>query len=110
MTAGINPALEAAIRRTVALGRVDVSIQVAAEQLRAMVRAEPNITPGKVLRRCGVPASQWSNNSDWDAALWTVADIWCDLQRELMGHPVRQAPASPYSTLDPVREVAATPR
>ena len=112
MTA-INHALEAAIHRAVAIGRVDVSIQVAAEQLRAMVRAEPNITPGEVLRRCGLSAvsAGWrSNDSDWDTALWTVADIWCDLQRELIGHPARQAPASPYSILHPAREVAATPR
>ena len=100
MTA-INHALEAAIHRAVAIGRVDVSIQVAAEQLRAMVRAEPNITPGEVLRRCDVSAGWRSNDSDWDTALWTVADIWCDLQRELMGHPARQAPASPYSILRP---------
>ncbi len=113
MTADINRAIEDAIHRAFALGRVDVSIDVAAKELRRMVAASPDITPTQILRLCGVPALPWiSWDYDWDHALWTVADVWCDLQRELLGRPARQAPASPYSILHyaiPAREAAATP-
>lgn len=96
MTAAINPALEAAIRRAYTLGRVDQSIEVAADELRRMVAADPGITPGRVLCLCGAPDGRWV---DWDHVLWQVADIWCELQRGLQGRPTREVPASPYSVL-----------
>ena len=100
MTAAVNRALEDAIRRAYALGRVDQSIDVAAEQLRAMVKADPRIAPRDVLRLCGAPAgSRYAWDYDWDHVLWTVADLWCELQRELLGRPTRTLPASPYSPL-----------
>jgi hypothetical protein len=102
-----NRALEAAIRRAYELGRVDESIGVAAEELRRIVAANPKITTGDALRMCGATVrSRHAWNYDWDQTLWTVADVWCDLQRELHGRPARQAPASPYAPL-PAREVAA---
>jgi hypothetical protein len=140
MTAAINHALEDAIRRAYALGRVDQSIGWAAEELRRMVAADHGITPGEVLRLYGAPASRWSNIPDWDYALWWVADVWCEVQRGLQGRPARQPQVSPYSGLntlirkayeagwnagervtrervlsvfdadDPAREAAATPR
>ncbi len=114
MTAAINHALDAAIQRAYALGRVDEAIGVAAEELRRIVAAEPGITPGEVLRRYGEPAGKWIV-PDWDHALWTLANIWCELYRALEGHPVRQPPVSPYSPYSvlceiPAREAAATRR
>jgi hypothetical protein len=94
VTGFINHALEAAVRRAYALGRVDQSIERAAEQLREMVR--PGITPAYVRQVCGLPATEWA---DWDQVLWEVADIWCDLYRGLHARPKHQPPASPYSVL-----------
>ncbi len=113
MSVAINHALEAAIQRAYALGRVDQSIGVAAAELRRMAEADPEITPRQVLRRCEVPPSRWLI-LDWDHVLWAIADRWCELHRELQGHPARQLPASPYSVyvvLPPLgREAAATQR
>ena len=109
MTSAINHALEAAIRRAYELGRIDQSIEWAAEELRRVVMAEPDITPLQVVRRYNARPGPWSNVPDWEEALWRVADVWCGLQ----GRPARQPPASPYSVLRyaiPAREVAATPR
>ena len=112
MTASLNRYLEDAIRRAYALGRVDQSIEVAAEQLRAMVRADPRIAPRQVLRLCGAPAgSRYAWDYDWDDALWAVADVWCELYRGLQGRAARPRPASPYSVLQhalPAPEAAAT--
>jgi hypothetical protein len=106
VTGFINPALEAAVRRAYALGRVDQSIDIAAAQLREMVR--PGITPASVRQACGLPTTEWP---DWDQVLWEVADIWCELYRGLHARPERQPPASsPYSVLRyaiPVGEAAA---
>ncbi len=106
----MKPALEDAIRRAYALGRVDQSIGFAAEELERVVEAEPDVTPGEILRRHDARPSPWSNLPDWDEALWCVADVWCDLQRGLHVLPARQPPASsPYSVLVyaiPAREAA----
>ncbi len=104
MTGALNHAIEAAIRRAYALGRVDEAIERAAEELERMVAAEPDITPGEVLRRYGEDAGKWIM-PDWDHALWTLADVWCELQRELRGQPARRLPTSPYSVL--CHEIAA---
>jgi hypothetical protein len=112
MTTAVNHRmLEAAIDRAFALGRVDQSIQVAADELRRMVAADPRITPWRVLQLYRAPAGRWSNVPDWDHALWWVADVWCELYRRLQGRAARQPPASPYSVLRyaiAAREVAET--
>ncbi len=113
MTAAINHALEAAIRRAYALGRVDQSIRFAAEEMERLVEADPDVTPWCIMMMYGVPASRWSNIPDWDHALSALADVWCELYRGLQGHPARQPPTSPYSVLVyalPAREAAATQR
>jgi hypothetical protein len=113
MTSAINHALEAAIRRAYELGRIDQSIEWAAEELRRVVMAEPDITPLQVVRRYNARPGPWSNVPDWDEALWRIADVWCELHRGLQGRPARRLPASPYSVLVyaiPAREAAATQR
>jgi hypothetical protein len=99
----IAHALEMAIRRAYALGRVDESIGWAAEELRRMVEADPGITPEEVVRLYGeqLPPRRWSNIYDWDRALWCVAEVWCVVYRRLQGRPARKLPASPYSVLHP---------
>ena len=106
-------AIEMAIRRAYHLGRIDQSLEVAADELRRMVEADPGITPGEVLRLYGAPAGRWSNIPDWDRALWWVADVWCEVYRGLQGRPTRQLPASPCAVLvyaTPAREAAVTQR
>ncbi len=114
MTAPLNYALEDAIRRACALGRVDQSIGFAAAELRRMVAAEPHITPGYILWLYGEPASARRRYfADWDYVLWRVADLWRDVYRGLQRRPARQLPAFPYSVITyalPAREAAATQR
>ncbi len=113
MTDAINHALEAAIRRAYAIGRVDQAIGYAAAELRRMVAADPTITPGLLLQLYGL-VSRWSNVPDWDEALWRIADLWCEVYHGLQRRrPPRLQPDSPYSVITyalPVREAAATPR
>ncbi len=113
MIAPINRALQEAIRRAYALGRVDQSIGIAAKEMERIVAADPSITPGLLLQLYGL-VSRWSNVPDWDEALWRIADLWCEVYHGLQRRrPPRQLPASAYSVLHyaiPAREAAATPR
>ena len=110
MTADVNRELEAAIRRAFSLGRVDCSIQVAADQLFAMASAMPDLIPETVLRLYDLEPSRRFRLPDWDEALWAVADRWCEIYRGLHGRPERQPPASPYSILEyEIPQPKATP-
>ncbi len=114
MSATLNHAIEAAIRRAYALGRVDQSIGWAAEELRRMAAADPDLIPEQVMQLYGLEPRRRFRLPDWDEALWALADLWCELQRGVHATPVRQPPASsPYSVLVyalPAREAAATSR
>jgi hypothetical protein len=98
-------ALEAAIHRAYAIGRVDQALGVAAEELRRMVAAQPGLTPWRVLQLYGEPAVGWFI-PDWDHALWRLADVWCDLHRGLQGRPARQSAASPYTRIIEIPDAA----
>lgn len=80
----LRTAIRAAISRAAALGRVDLSIQFAADQLLMMAEIHPDLTPDKALQYCGLLSRRrWSNIIDWDEVLWKMADLWCELYRGL---------------------------
>jgi hypothetical protein len=83
-----NPCLEQAITSALAVGRVDDAPYAAVAYLRRVVAAYPQATPMMILVANGfAPDPQ----ATWQSALWALADLWSDMQRDRLDE-LRRAP------------------